>query len=172
MHKKLFLLFLLVATTNVGALAQQISGTVTEKSTGEAAVAATVKLLKSDSTMATGTTTNATGAFSLKAPKNGKYILQVSYLGFETYTRNVAVEGKDVAVGKIQLAANSILLKEATVRGVQAKVYAKDDTLIYNSSAYSVPEGSVLEELVKKLPGAQVSDEGPSPSTARKSRRY
>jgi len=160
MHKKLFLLFLLVATTNVGALAQQISGTVTEKSTGEAAVAATVKLLKSDSTMATGTTTNATGAFSLKAPKNGKYILQVSYLGFETYTRNVAVEGKDVAVGKIQLAANSILLKEATVRGVQAKVYAKDDTLIYNSSAYSVPEGSVLEELVKKLPGAQVSDEG------------
>lgn len=27
------------------------------------------------------------------------------------------------------------------------------DTLVYNSSAYRVPEGSALEELVKKLPG-------------------
>ena len=36
----------------------------------------------------------------------------------------------------------------------------KEDTFVYNASAYRVAEGSVIEELVKKLPGAQVSDDG------------
>ena len=30
----------------------------------------------------------------------------------------------------------------------------------YNSAAYRTPEGSVVEELVKRLPGAEVSDDG------------
>jgi len=154
------LLLAAVAALSAQVRAQQVTGSVVEKESGEAAVAATVKLLKSDSTLAAGATTSTNGSFSVKAPKNGKYILQVSYLGFKTATQNVSVAGKDVNVGRIALSPNSIMLKEATVRGVQAKVYAKDDTLIYNSSAYTVPEGSVLEELVKKLPGAQVDDEG------------
>ena len=36
----------------------------------------------------------------------------------------------------------------------------KEDTFVYNASAYRTPEGSVIEELVRKLPGAQVDDAG------------
>ena len=36
----------------------------------------------------------------------------------------------------------------------------KEDTFVYNSAAYRTPEGSVVEELVKRLPGAEVSDDG------------
>ena len=40
------------------------------------------------------------------------------------------------------------------------QVQVVEDTLVYNSSAYRTPEGSMLEELVKKLPGAEIDDEG------------
>jgi hypothetical protein len=46
------------------------------------------------------------------------------------------------------------------VVGQAAKVVLKEDTFVYNSSAYRVPEGSVAEELVRRLPGAQISDDG------------
>ena len=40
------------------------------------------------------------------------------------------------------------------------KVTLKADTFMYNASAFRTPEGSVVEELVKRLPGAEVSDDG------------
>ena len=36
----------------------------------------------------------------------------------------------------------------------------KADTFVYNADAFRVPEGAVLEELVKKLPGVEVDDDG------------
>ncbi len=36
----------------------------------------------------------------------------------------------------------------------------EEDTFIYNAAAYRTPEGSVVEELVKRLPGAQVDESG------------
>ena len=42
----------------------------------------------------------------------------------------------------------------------QAQVEMKADTFVYNAGAYRVPEGSALEELVKKLPGAEVAEDG------------
>ena len=41
-----------------------------------------------------------------------------------------------------------------------AKVTLKKDTFIYNATAFRTPEGSTIEELVKRLPGAQVGDDG------------
>ena len=52
------------------------------------------------------------------------------------------------------------MLKGTTVTGNASKVIVKADTFIYNASAYRTPEGSVVEELVKRLPGAQVDDDG------------
>ena len=40
------------------------------------------------------------------------------------------------------------------------QVTVVEDTLMYNSSAYRTPEGAMLEELVKKLPGAEIDDDG------------
>lgn len=56
-------------------------------------------------------------------------------------------------VGKVELASDAIMLAEAVVVAEAPEVTAVADTLVYNSSAYRVPEGSALEELVKKLPG-------------------
>lgn len=52
------------------------------------------------------------------------------------------------------------MLKEAVITAEAPPVTVKADTTEYSAAAYPVPEGSMLEELVKKIPGAEVSDEG------------
>jgi hypothetical protein len=52
------------------------------------------------------------------------------------------------------------MMKEAEVTARVAQVEMKADTFVFNADAYRMPEGSMLEELVKKLPGAEIDDEG------------
>lgn len=139
---------------------RSISGTVIDDTQKEAVIQATVSLLKTDSTLVTNAATNLDGQFKLTAPQDGRYLLKVSYLGYKTLFHNVTMEGKPVDLGQLTIQADAIMLKGAEVVKNQAKVYTKDDTLVYNASAYRAPEGSVVEELVKKLPGAEVGDDG------------
>lgn len=122
---------------------------------------ATVKLMKTDSTLVKGVLTTETGTFAITAPADGRYILTISSVGYKPHTANITVAGgKNVSLGSIRLSPNSVMLKETTVTGTAAKMVIKEDTFIYNASAYRTPEGSVLEELVKKLPGAKIDDDG------------
>ncbi|MBQ2179244.1 MAG: TonB-dependent receptor [Prevotella sp.] len=159
---KKVLLFLLMTVSSIQVIAQRnISGKVIESDSQEPVAQTTVRLLKSDSTMVTGSLTNLDGIFRVKAPANGNYIVQVTCVGFKPYTKNVKISAdKDIALGTIELKPDAIMLKGATVTGQAAKVTLKEDTFVYNASAYRTPEGSVVEELVKKLPGAQVDDDG------------
>ena len=151
-----------MTVSSIQVIAQRnISGKVIESDSQEPVAQTTVRLLKSDSTMVTGSLTNLDGIFRVKAPANGNYIVQVTCVGFKPYTKNVKISAdKDIALGTIELKPDAIMLKGATVTGQAAKVTLKEDTFVYNASAYRTPEGSVVEELVKKLPGAQVDDDG------------
>ena len=151
-----------MTVSSIQVIAQRnISGKVIESDSQEPVAQTTVRLLKSDSTMVTGSLTNLDGIFRVKAPANGNYIVQVTCVGFKPYTKNLKISAdKDIALGTIELKPDAIMLKGATVTGQAAKVTLKEDTFVYNASAYRTPEGSVVEELVKKLPGAQVDDDG------------
>ncbi len=159
---KRILLFLFMAVSGIQAMAQRnITGKVLESDSQEPVAQTTVRLLKKDSTMVTGALTDLNGLFRMKAPSAGTYIVQVTCVGFKPFTKTVKVSAdKDVALGSIDLHPDAIMLKGATVTGQAAKVTVKEDTFVYNASAYRTPEGSVIEELVKKLPGAQVDDDG------------
>jgi hypothetical protein len=146
----------------IQAMAQRnITGKVLESDSQEPVAQTTVRLLKTDSTLVTGTLTNLDGLFRVKAPSVGNFIVQITCVGFKPFTKNVKVTAdKDIALGTINLDPDAIMLKGATVTGQAAKVTLKEDTFVYNASAYRTPEGSVIEELVRKLPGAQVDDDG------------
>ncbi len=157
------IIFLLLAFVSVATFAQErkITGTLTDRDSKEAVMQATVHLLKPDSTFVTGTLTDEDGRFSVEAPADGKYIVKLTSVGYVTQTKDVTIaNNKNVALGSIAFVPDAIMLKEATVVGQASKVTVKKDTFIYNASAYRTPEGSVVEELVKKLPGAQVDDDG------------
>ena len=159
---KRILLFLFMAVSGIQAMAQRnITGKVLESDSQEPVAKTTVRLLKKDSTMVTGALTDLNGLFRVKAPAAGTYIVQVTCVGFKPFTKTIKVSAdKDVALGTIDLKPDAIMLKGATVTGQAAKVTVKEDTFVYNASAYRTPEGSVIEELVRKLPGAQVDDDG------------
>lgn len=153
---------MLLPLASVVAMAQRnISGTVVENETGDPIPQTTVRLLKTDSTLVKGVLTGLDGKFTLSAPQAGKYIVQVTCVGFKAYAKDITVKGdKDVALGTVAMSPDAIMLKGATVTGQAAKVTLKADTFVYNASAYRTPEGSAVEELVKRLPGAQVGEDG------------
>lgn len=129
----------------------------------EPAIQATVQLLSlPDSTQTAGVASSAQGYFTLPKVKAGKYVLKVSYIGFKTkyLPLQLSESTPDRNVGTLTLETDAVMLSEAVVTAEAAQVQVVGDTLAFNSSAYRTPEGAMLEELVKKLPGAEVDDEG------------
>ena len=63
-------------------------------------------------------------------------------------------------MGSVSMSADAIMLKGAQITAQAQKVVLKEDTFVYNSAAFRTPEGSTIEELVKRLPGAQVDESG------------
>lgn len=162
MEKKLILICLLmISSICVFSQGIKITGKLIDHDTKDGVMMVTVQMLKSDSTYIKGVLSDEKGNFEIEAPKNGKYILKFTSIGYVTLTKSVSVSaGKDVALGNIVFSTDAIMLKEATVIGQAPPVTVQEDTFVYNASAYRTPEGSVIEELVKKLPGAQVDDDG------------
>lgn len=140
---------------------RKISGTLIDKDTNEPLPQVTLQLLKTDSTFVGGSVSDDEGRFSLTAPRSGKYLLKISSIGYVTMVKNLEMEGqKNLAMGKLTMQSDAVMLKGAEVTALAQKVVLKEDTFVYNSSAYRVPEGSVAEELVKRIPGAQIDDDG------------
>ena len=159
MRKMVLIVTALVMT--VAAFAQRtVTGKVVEQDTQEPVIQATAALLSGEKVVVNAVT-NMNGAFSMKAPRDGSYTLQVTYVGFKTYTKKINIkDGKDYHAGTIKIEPDAIMLQGATVTAHASKVTLKADTFVYNANAFRTPEGSVVEELVKRLPGAEVSDDG------------
>ena len=157
-----FLVFMITAMLAVLSVHAQrmVSGKVIEQDTQDAVIQATASILSGEKVVSNGVT-NTDGAFRVKAPSDGTYTLKITYVGFKTYTKKITIkDGKDFHAGTITLAPDAIMLKGATVTAHASKVTLKADTFVYNAAAFRTPEGSVVEELVKRLPGAEVSDDG------------
>ena len=161
MKKTLMVLLLALVAIAAGAQERRISGTLTDRDTKEALEQVTVQLLRTDSSYVTGTVSDSRGEFRLTAPKNGRYLVKLTSVGYKTVVKNVTVSGdKNLPLGNIAMGEDAVMLKGATVTGQAMKVVVKEDTFVYNSSAFRTPEGSAIEELVKRLPGAEIDDDG------------
>ena len=160
MKKLLLLTAVFLAALSVSAQ-RTISGQVIDSEEKEAVIQATVALLKTDSSMVSNAVTNVSGQFKMTAPSDGNFLVRVTYVGYKPLFRRVAVsDGKPVALGSLTISPDSRMLKNVDVVKNIAKVVSKGDTVVYNAGAYRTPEGSVVEELVKKLPGAEIDDDG------------
>lgn len=161
MRKSVLTLLLLFIAMMMQAQQHLITGAIIDKGTNDPVEASTVQLLRADSTYISGAISDENGLFSLQAPEDGSYLLKITSVGYKPTVRRIMMtQGKDLAMGKININAEAIMLKAATVTAMAKKVVLKEDTFVYNSAAYRTPEGSTIEELVKRLPGAEVSDDG------------
>ncbi len=51
-------------------------------------------------------------------------------------------------------------LDGVVVKGTKVKIAYRGDTLVYNASAFNLPEGSMLDGLIRQMPGAELKDNG------------
>ena len=166
---KRFSLALLFALSYLCAFAQNsgkttIHGKILESETGESLIRATVMVMSPDTTrMIKGGVSAQDGTFSIKNVDDGKYVVKISYVGYHNFFRSITVNRSSASslnLGTVVLVPSSVELKSATVTAQLKEVEVKEDTLIFNADAFKVPEGSVLEELIRKLPGAEIGDDG------------
>lgn len=160
-YKILFIMFVcalsLCAQTKNGTL----SGVVVEGSDERPLQSAMLQLFTMpDSVFKAGVASDTDGKFLISAPP-AKYLLRISFVGCVTQERNVVIaKGKNLDCGTIKLQPDDILLEKAIVTAEVPPVVASEDTLVYNTAAFRVPEGSMLEELIKKYPGVEITDDG------------
>lgn len=158
--QRVFLTGLLIVLSSAIAFAYNITGTVVDE-TDETMPAATIRLVTyTDSTFVAGATTDTNGKFTLSGIKNGRYKLVSSFVGYGSVTTEVNVRNKNVALGNITLSSSSIMLKEATVKGIRTPIKVMQDTVEFAAESYKTQPNAVVEDLLKRLPGVEVDSEG------------
>ncbi|MDO4930041.1 MAG: outer membrane beta-barrel protein [Bacteroidales bacterium] len=118
-------------------------------------------------------TTEHNGIFDVKPawwariPKAGRYVLRFSKEGYETlyvpvnikklYKSERSIYHEPVYLNK---KAKEQVLGEAVVKATKVKFYSKGDTLVFNADTFQLQEGSMLDELIRQLPGVELKDDG------------
>ncbi|WP_159479050.1 TonB-dependent receptor [Chryseobacterium sp. 18068] len=160
MGKKFWLLFFVVSNLLLNAQKLSIDGKVLnfEKKPIENV---TVYLLKQkDSSIVNYTPTNSEGKFSLKTDELSEAtILKIDAEKYITYSKSFDIIKQSVSLGEIELEKNSVQnIEEVTISASPVKI--KKDTIEFNASAIKVRPDSKIEELLKHIPGVEVSNDG------------
>jgi hypothetical protein len=150
----LLALLLLSATISYG---QSLSGTVVDTK-GETLIGVTVRLASlPDSSSQRGVVTDVDGQFMFDNLAVGVYRLQVSYVGFATKLQTVRVDTGAVKPLRIVLGESARQLREVVVKGKIVSAEQEGDTLQLNADAYKVNRDAQAEDLLKKMPGVDMS---------------
>lgn len=115
-----------------------------------------------DSTRVSYATSGVDGSFTLKNISKGHYRLLLSMTGMENVEKNIEIEKNDqvVNLGDLKMIVSATLLKEAVVTAVKAAVVAKQDTIEFNADSYHTAPNATVNDLLKKLPGVEVDQDG------------
>ena len=145
--------------------ARHLSGRVVDADTGEDLIAATVELLSPvDSSVIRSTVTTLQPYYgerifyySIDVENNTKYLLRISMIGYKTLY--IPVEAKmadrmnEQWVEDARLKVDTHVLDEVVVKATKIKMVMRGDTMVYNADAFNLSEGSMLDALVRQLPG-------------------
>ena len=163
MRRILVCLLMVMSSAMMMAQKATVKGLIMDGGLNEPLPGAAVVLLnEKDSTQVTGVVSDKDGRVSMPVSKYGTYLLRISYMGYLTQYRTITLSKskKEIDLGTVTLEEDAKVMKEAQVTAQLSQVEMKEDTFVYNAGAFRVPEGSNLEELIRKLPGAEVEDDG------------
>lgn len=157
--KKLFYILFFISSATF-AQRVTIKGSVVD-STAKPLEYATVLILSSkDSSLVSFGRADYRGDFEIKNVSNGTYIFKITYVGYQNFTKAIAVLDNDMDFGKVMMKPISKELAGVTIKGERAPVEFSGDTIKYNAGSFKVQPNAVVEDLLKKLPGVQVEKDG------------
>ena len=137
----------------------QLEGRAVEASTNKGIGYATIALLKADSSIVAAVAADATGAFTIAAKEQGRYMLQISSVGYTTHNREVElVEGK-TKLGKVAL-EQGIDISEVVVAVQKPLIVADDEKIAYSVEDDPDSATSQVVDIMRKVPQLSVDAEG------------
>ena len=156
------ILTLAMALCSAGAFAQNIKVKLQDASTGEAVGFATVSLTVPGRTNAYKyVLTDDKGAGTFESVRKGTYQVKAELLGYKPYSKTIEFDGKnDLDLGTVKLDVDAEALEAARVSDVGNPIIIKKDTIEYNAESFKTTENDMLEDLLKKLPGVEIGDDG------------
>lgn len=171
--------FILLLLQAFGLSAQSsvvLSGRVLDGDIGYELVGASVTLMRGDSTVVDTARAEQReyinrawtqmSKFGIAVPKEeGDYIFKVSYPGYDTLYVSYRMPGAAKRQSAIELAPFQMKRKargldEVVVRATKVKFYNKGGTLVYNADAFNLADGSMLDALIRQLPGVELKENG------------
>ena len=144
-------------------MAGDVRGVLVDRMDGSPLISATLRLLNAkDSSMVKGAMSDVDGRFRITGIGRGRYLLESSYVGYQTTLTPVNLKTSDASVrlDTIRMAGNSVVLKEAEVVGIKAEVKVMQDTVEYNADSYKTQPNAVVQDILKRLHGVEVDSEG------------
>ena len=172
--KRLFISLIILSLSSIAVRAQTVSDSLvlwnfyvydgfTEKQLN-----ARVSVFEADSVTALVDSIDYVSPYYVRVPRRPAYVLKVSSPGYAPQTLRVDVPEKRRGKPTIKWEVPSFYLwhamqydlGEASVQGSKILMVMRGDTLVYNASAFNLAEGSMLDNLVRALPGVKLEDGG------------
>ena len=138
----------------------EVKGAVVDSAGAALPNAMVVALAREDSVLVKFSLTNGEGNFALTRLPAGEYILQVTLIGYETIRRDLDVTTADVEAGQVTMSVLAVEVDPLVVSIEHVPFINHRDTLSYNAAAFGTPPNATVEDLLKRLPGIEVDDDG------------
>lgn len=138
-----------------------VTATLKEAGTEEPVGYATASLTPEGSeTVSKYATSNANGVVTIESVRDGNYTFKVELMGYKTITKEITVKGAALNLGTIILEEDAEVLDAARVSDMANPIVVKKDTVEYNASSFLTTDNDMLQNLLAKLPGIEVSSDG------------
>ena len=119
---------------------------------------------RNDTLITNFTLTDTTGLARITKVTRGNYVLTIEMLGYKTYNKehyfSFDWDRDSVNLGIVQLAEDAQLLDAAHVSAIGNPIEIKQDTIIFNAASFQVGQNQMLEDLLKRMPGMEVTKDG------------
>lgn len=176
LHTRVFLTFLLVVIGNLQAMSRDynhtIQGQVIDNISGQG-LTAKIILMTADSVVIDTTTAelidnpftggNIGNYYFNKVNQKGRYIVKAVMENYsDAYTDCELRSNREWAVFVKPIRMMKVFheLPEVLVKATKLKMVMQGDTIVYNANAFNLANGSMLDALIAKLPGAKLNKDG------------
>lgn len=154
--KNLLVLALLFVTAYASAQIT-VQGVVKDSIGSPLELANVIAINKETKAMASYAISNDKGRFKLDLQKNSTYTIQVSYIGMKSISAELVTKDDNITKDFILQPDNALAEVELTY---EMPVTIKGDTLVYNADSFKDGSERKLEDVLKKLPGVEINDDG------------
>ena len=97
--------------------------------------------------------------------KTCKYLLRGTLKGYDDGWLPISIDGSNTSAVMLDepltlRKSRDIELNEVVVKATKVKMYYKGDTIVYDATAFKLPDGSMLDDLIHQMPGVTINDDG------------